>query len=84
MPAIVTRGALYRFVRPGSDVQGGCCANGDGPAFTCAYDGKLGRARISDRGVITMTGVEDIDLQALADMITAIETGLATGQLVAR
>jgi len=34
--------------------------------------------------VITMTNLEDIDLQALAEMITAIETGLATGQLVAR
>jgi hypothetical protein len=59
-------------------------ANGDGPAFTRAYDGKLGRARISARGVITMTSLEDVDLQALAEMITAIETGLATGQLVAR
>jgi hypothetical protein len=59
-------------------------ANGDGPAFTRAYDGKLGRARISARGVITMTGLDDIDLQALAEMISAIETGLATGQLVAR
>ena len=34
--------------------------------------------------MITMTNLEDIDLQALAEMITAIETGLATGQLVAR
>jgi hypothetical protein len=57
-------------------------ANGDGPAFTCAYDGKLGRARISARGVITITSLEDVDLQALAEMITAIATGLATGQLV--
>jgi hypothetical protein len=59
-------------------------ANGNGPAFTCAYDGRLGRARISARGVITMTSLDDVDLQALAEMITAIETGLATGQLVAR
>jgi hypothetical protein len=46
MPAIVTRGALYRFVRPGVS--------------------PLDRA------------------QALAEMITAIESGLATGPLVAR
>jgi hypothetical protein len=59
-------------------------ANADGPAFTRAYDGKLGRARISARGVITMTSLEDVDLQALAKMITAIATGLATGQLVPR
>ena len=59
-------------------------ANGDGPAFTCTYDGKLGRARISARGVITMTSLEAVDLQALAELITAIETGLATGELVAR
>jgi hypothetical protein len=57
-------------------------ANGDGPAFTCAYDGKLGRARISARGVITMASLADVDLAALAEMITAIEAGLATGQLV--
>jgi hypothetical protein len=31
-----------------------------------------------------MTSLEDVDLRALAGMITAIETGLATGQLVAR
>ena len=59
-------------------------ANGDGPAFTCAYDGKLGRVRISARGVVTMASLEDVDLQALAEMITAIEAGLATDQLVAR
>ena len=59
-------------------------ANGDGPAFTLAYDGRLGRARVSARGVITMTSLEDVDLPALAEMITAIETGLATGELVAR
>jgi len=59
-------------------------ANGDGPAFTCTYDGKLGRARISARGVVTMASLEDVDLEALAEMITAIEAGLAAGQLVAR
>jgi hypothetical protein len=59
-------------------------ANGNGPAFTCAYAGKLGRARISARGVVTMASLEDVDLQALAEMIAAIEAGLATGQLVAR
>jgi len=59
-------------------------ANGDGPAFTLAYAGKLGRARISAHGVVTMASLEDVDLQALSEMITAIEAGLATGRLVAR
>jgi hypothetical protein len=31
-----------------------------------------------------MTSLEAVDLPALAGMITAIETGLATGRLVAR
>ncbi len=59
-------------------------ANGDGPAFTRAYDGKLGRARISTKGVVTMASLEGVDLAALSGMISAIGTGLATGQLVPR
>jgi hypothetical protein len=29
-------------------------ANGDGPPFACAYAGKLGRARVSVKGVVTL------------------------------
>jgi hypothetical protein len=53
-------------------------------AFTCAYTGKLGRARVSAKGVVTFTNIDDINLQALAEMVTAIAAGLESGQLVAR
>ena len=33
-------------------------ANADRPAFTRAYDGKLGRVRISARGVVTMASLD--------------------------
>ncbi len=57
---------------------------GDGSPFTCAYAGKLGRARVSTKGVVTFTSLDDINLQALAEMVTAIAAGLESGQLVAR
>ena len=59
-------------------------AEGDGTPFTCAYAGKLGRARVSTKGVVTFTSLDDINLQALAQMVTAIAAGLESGQLVAR
>ena len=59
-------------------------AYGDGSPFTCAYAGKLGRARVSAKGVVTFTEISDISLQALAEMVTAIAAGLESGQLVAR
>jgi hypothetical protein len=59
-------------------------AYGDGPPFTCAYAGKLGRARVSAKGIVTFTSIDDISLQALAEMVTAIAAGLESGQLVAR
>ncbi len=59
-------------------------AYGDGSNFTCAYAGKLGRARVSAKGVVTFTEIGDISLQALAEMVTAIAAGLESGQLVAR
>lgn len=59
-------------------------AYGDGTPFTCAYAGKLGRARVSAKGVVTFAGIGDISLQALAEMVTAIAAGLESGRLVAR
>jgi hypothetical protein len=59
-------------------------AYGDGSPFTCAYAGKLGRARVSAKGVVTFTEIGDISLQALAEMVTATAAGLESGQLVAR
>ena len=59
-------------------------AHGDGPPFTSAYSGKLGRARISAKGVVTIADLGEVDLPALAGMITAIEAGLAAGQLTPR
>jgi len=59
-------------------------AGADGPPFTRAYAGQLGRVRVSAKGVVTFTDIDDINLQALAEMVTAIATGLETGQLVAR
>ncbi len=52
--------------------------------FTSAYAGKLGRARISATGVVTIADLGEVDLPALADMITAIEAGLTAGQLTPR
>jgi Domain of unknown function (DU1801) len=58
-------------------------AHGGGQPFTCAFAGKLGRARVSTKGVVTFTGLDDINLQALAEMVTAIAACLESGQLVA-
>jgi hypothetical protein len=55
----------------------------EGP-FTCAYADRLGRARVSKKGVVTFSALHEVDLQALAEMIAAIETGLAAGKLEAR
>jgi hypothetical protein len=59
-------------------------AYGDGANFTCAHAGKLGRARVSAKGVVTFAEIGDISLQALSEMVTAIAAGLESGQLVAR
>jgi hypothetical protein len=61
-------------------------ADGDGDVtpFTCSYAGRLGRAKVSAKGVVTFSGLDDLDLRALAAMITAIATGLASGHLVPR
>jgi hypothetical protein len=59
-------------------------AYGDGSNFTCAYAGKLGRARVSAKGVVTFAEIGDISLQGLSEMVTAIAAGLESGQLVAR
>jgi hypothetical protein len=59
-------------------------ANGDGPPFACAYADRLGRARVSKKGVVTFSTLRDTNLQTLTEMITAIEAGLAGGQLTAR
>jgi hypothetical protein len=56
----------------------------DSAPFTCAYAGKLGRARVSAKGVVTFTDMGDVSLEALAGMVTAIAAGLESGQLVAR
>ena len=56
----------------------------DDSPFSCAYAGRLGRARVSAKGVVTFNAIDDIDLQALAGMVTAIAAGLESGQLVAR
>lgn len=52
----------------------------DGPV-TCGYSGRLGRARVSSKGVVTFTSLSDLNLHALAEMITAIEAGLESGEL---
>lgn len=54
----------------------------DETPFTCAYAGRLGRAKVSTKGVVTFSGLDDLDLGALAAMITAIAAGLASGHLV--
>src|SRR5579863_1106686 len=56
----------------------------DDLAFTCSYAGKLGRARVSAKGVVTFASIDDIDLRALAEMVAAIAAGLESGELVAR
>ena len=57
---------------------------GDDVPFTCAYAGRLGRARVSTKGVVTFASLDDINLQAFAEMVTAIAAGLESGQLLAR
>jgi len=59
-------------------------AHGDGSPFTCAYADRLGRARVSAKGVVTFTNTDDINLQVFGQMVTAIAAGLESGQLVAR
>jgi hypothetical protein len=59
-------------------------AHDDGPPFTCAYADRLGRARVSKKGVVTFSALHYVNIQALAEMITAIAVGLAAGQLTAR
>ncbi len=61
-----------------------CNAYGDDSPFTCSYAGQLGRAGVSAKGVVTFTDINDINLQALAEMVTAIAAGLESGQLAAR
>jgi hypothetical protein len=56
----------------------------DESPFSCAYADRLGRARVSRKGVVTFGSRHDINLRALTEMITAIEMGLAAGQLTAR
>lgn len=58
-------------------------AHGAGEPFTCSYAGRLGRARVSRKGVVTFSSLRDVDLRVLAEMIGAIEVGLASGELVA-
>jgi hypothetical protein len=59
------------------------CANGEGEPFTCGYAGRLGRAKVSKRGFVTFVGPNDINLEELTGMISAIESGLASGELTA-
>jgi hypothetical protein len=59
-------------------------AYGDGTPFACAYGGKLGRARVSAKGVVTFASIDGISLQALAEMVTATAAGLESGQFAAR
>jgi hypothetical protein len=61
-----------------------CSAYRDDSPVSCAYAGRLGRARVSAKGVVTFANTGDIDLQAFAEMVTAIAAGLASGQLEAR
>lgn len=60
-----------------------CSANRAGEPFTCGYAGLLGRARVSKKGVVTFSSLGEIDLRVLAEMIGAIQVGLASGELVA-
>ena len=59
-------------------------AYSDDSPFSCAYADRLGRARVSAKGVVTFATIDDIDLRALAEMVAAIVAGLESGQLVAR
>jgi hypothetical protein len=61
-----------------------CNAYGDDAPFACAYTGQLGHAGVSAKGVVSFARIDDINLQALAEMVTAVEAGLESGQLVAR
>jgi hypothetical protein len=56
-------------------------ATGDDGPFTGGYSGQLGRARVSSKGVVTFASRRDLNLEALAEMIAAIEAGLAAGLL---
>lgn len=60
-----------------------CSASGGGRPFTAGYSGRLGRARVSSKGVVTFTSRDDVNLEALAGMIAAMEAGLAAGELLA-
>ena len=55
--------------------------SGGGRPFAAGYSGRLGRARVSSKGVVTFTSRDDLNLEALAEMIAAIEAGLAAGGL---
>ena len=61
-----------------------CSVGADDVPFTRSYSGRLGRARVSGKGVVTFAGRRDLDLEAFAEMIAAIEAGLASGELTIR
>ena len=52
--------------------------------FTCTYAGRLARARVSKKGVVILSALREVNLPGLAEMITAIEAGLASRQRTAR
>jgi hypothetical protein len=56
-------------------------ASGDSKPFACGYSARLGRARVSSKGVVTFASRRDLNLEALAEMITAIEAGVAAEKL---
>jgi hypothetical protein len=56
-------------------------AHDDSGPFVRGYAGRLGRARVSTKGVVTFTSRHDLNPDALAEMLTAIEAGLAAGKL---
>jgi hypothetical protein len=49
--------------------------------YTVKSSGRLGRARASSKGVVTFTSRDDLNLEALADVIATIDAGLAAGDL---
>ena len=53
-----------------------------GRPFPVGYSGRLGRARVSSKGVVTFKSRDDLNLEVLANMIAAIETGLEDGELI--
>jgi hypothetical protein len=55
-----------------------------GTPFACGYASRLGRARVSSKGVVTFSSRRNVDLPVLAEMISAIDAGLAAGELIAR